>query len=111
MADIFLLFAGDMYYSCGGMGDLVGQYPTLKEALTEAEKRDGLSGCAPDWWHIYKIDGSSRPIKIIAKTCGDFSEPKPTEYRVLSLEEQEHLAWTDYYAYCDYIERRLENDR
>lgn len=35
---MFLLFAGEIYYPCGGWDDFQGAYPTLQEAITAAGK-------------------------------------------------------------------------
>jgi hypothetical protein len=43
---IFLVFAGDCYYPCGGWLDYAGCFPTLELAKAFAE--DGKT----DWWHI-----------------------------------------------------------
>lgn len=42
----FWVFGGSYYYPSGGMGDFVGDFATLKEALDAAE------GGNFDWWDI-----------------------------------------------------------
>lgn len=52
---MYFLFAGETYYPCGGMSDLVGTFATLDEALAVAKNPPvDEDGYAPryDWYHI-----------------------------------------------------------
>ena len=44
---MYLVFAGEIYYPCGGMDDLVGSFDSI-EAAREAGKRN-------DWYQIVRI--------------------------------------------------------
>jgi hypothetical protein len=45
----YLVFAGSVYYPCGGWQDFVGFYATLEEARAEAAKRSQSSFA---WSHV-----------------------------------------------------------
>jgi len=53
---VYMLFAGDWYYPCGGMGDFQGNFQTIADAITWAKARF-------EWWHV--VDKSS--MKIVAE--------------------------------------------
>lgn len=44
----YALFAGDNYYPMGGMGDFVGSFNTIEEALIAIDGKD--------WWHVIDTD-------------------------------------------------------
>ena len=46
---MFLLFAGDHYYPCGGWEDFRGAYGSLELAKEAAHTQ------ACDWWHIVDV--------------------------------------------------------
>lgn len=43
---MYLLFAGDSYYPCGGWHDFEGSFISIEDAM---ERLDSIR-C--DWWHI-----------------------------------------------------------
>lgn len=61
--NMFLVFAGEEYYPCGGWGDFVGSYPTLHEAKEAAAKRYTTSSTG--WWHIVDLN-------VMAEVESDF---------------------------------------
>jgi hypothetical protein len=49
----YWLFAGDVYYACGGIHDLLATYPTLDVALTAAAAWEADADTNPlSWWHV-----------------------------------------------------------
>jgi hypothetical protein len=46
---MYLLFAGDYYYPCGGWDDFRGAYGSLELAQEAARAR------VYDWWHIVDV--------------------------------------------------------
>ena len=69
---MFLVFAGDKYYPCGGANDYLEKFDTLKEAITWITDRyifydgeeveikrkhiDGEYNFMCDWIHIYDLE-------------------------------------------------------
>lgn len=51
---MYLLFAGDSYYPCGGWRDFVGAFPSIESAVEYVNTVD----C--DWWHVVLGNGIVR---------------------------------------------------
>ncbi len=43
---MYLLFAGDSYYPCGGWNDYIGDFPSEDSAM------EYLAAHSYDWWHL-----------------------------------------------------------
>lgn len=71
----YWLFAGNIYYPSGGMGDFVGSFDTLEEAKNA--DRPGEPGYR--WAHIYDADSGA----IVAsfddddEEWSDYHDPRP----------------------------------
>jgi hypothetical protein len=65
----YWLFAGDVYYACGGVHDLLATYPTLEEALAAAQAWETERDIGPySWWHV--IDQTTGQIVAASSTQG-----------------------------------------
>jgi hypothetical protein len=52
----FALFAGDHYYPCGGMEDLVGRYESLEAAREAfASRLMSVTDFGQDWYQIVDL--------------------------------------------------------
>ncbi len=56
----YLLFAGDMYYPCGGWEDFKDDFDTVEEARegVRSLRRNPWGG--PDWWDIIDTKAMKR---------------------------------------------------
>jgi hypothetical protein len=65
----YWLFAGAVYYACGGIHDLLATYPTLDDARTAAVAWEIEEDIAPySWWHV--IDQTTGQILAASATQG-----------------------------------------
>jgi len=53
---MFLLFAGDDYYPCGGWNDYRGTFTNQKDAVAKGKE---LVNGNYDWWHVVDLDTSA----------------------------------------------------
>lgn len=62
----FLLFCGSNYYPDGGWHDYAGDFETLDQATTEAERSTSFDHRF-DWWHV--VDTTlTGPDAIVARS-------------------------------------------
>lgn len=54
---MYLLFAGDDYYPCGGFGDFIGEFHTVKDALKCAAK------LGKDWYQIVDVNDNWKIVE------------------------------------------------
>ena len=73
----YWLFAGDVYYACGGIHDLHATYATLAEATAAAQAWEGARAFLPyTWWHV--IDQVTGAILAASAAQGYGAEwPRP----------------------------------
>lgn len=57
---MFILFAGDQHYPCGGWNDYRGMFSTLDEAIVAGKQRLA-NGC--DWAHV--VNYSTRAVTYL----------------------------------------------
>lgn len=59
----YIVFAGEMFYPCGGFEDFFGSFDSIKEAKDALLRHDD-EYCSRDWWQICSFeDGQFRLIE------------------------------------------------